>query len=384
MKFLESKYYKPLQNIELEYLGEQRVMQAKDFIDEVKHKNNPYECLLDRLLANIYLGNDEMVIHREDLKDFQKCTDFHTVAYHAKKNMFYAQEACYFHPEYQIFILTNEDLATDYDKFIFESGLLRVMQVHYDSSDSNAINNVQQLFTRYLHKYVSSEARISILVKQGQDLEFKHHTIKPYKINLNTMYNENFLSVHQKIQDELTNGSKGVVLLHGIAGSGKTNYIKWLTSQIPEKDFIFVANNMIHLLVDPAFINLLLNKKNSVIVLEDCENYIAERSIDNSNSDVVASILNIADGMLSDILECQFICTFNANLTEIDHALLRRGRLIAEYYFDELSVERCNAYLESVDKDIRVDRTYSLAELTHIDEQEYKAEKKQKSKLGFV
>lgn len=383
MKLLESKFYRPIQ-VFRELMDESHTISTHDFLDEVKHKDEPYEHLLNRLMPSIYIGNAEMVIKKEQLADFQQCTDFHTVSYHEKKNIFYTHEACYYHPEYELFILINEDLSNDYDEYRFETGVMRVMRVYYDSTNPQSPTHLKAFFDRYLEKYVSKEAKISILVKRDNEFTFNHHKINPYPLNLNTMYNEDFLAVHQRIKDDLTHQHKGIVLLHGVAGSGKTNYIKWLTSQIPEKDFIFVPNSMINSLTDPLFMNLLIGKKNSIFVLEDCENYIAERSSIHSQSDVVASILNIADGMLSDVLECQFICTFNANLTEIDHALLRRGRLIAEYHFKELSVERCNQYLKSINKDIQVDKPYSLAELTHIDEEEFKAEREQKRSIGFV
>ena len=90
---------------------------------------------------------------------------------------------------------------------------------------------------------------------------FKHQGIKPYTLDLQTMYNDDFLPVHAKIKDELTQGKKGVVLLHGLAGTGKTNYIKWLTAQIPDKDFIFVPNNMIGELAKPEFMSMLIEQK---------------------------------------------------------------------------------------------------------------------------
>ena len=100
--------------------------------------------------------------------------------------------------------------------------------------------------------------------------------------------------------------------------------MKWLTSQIPSKKFIFVPTTMISSLTDPGFLSILIENKNSVLVLEDCENYIAERTLDDRNTDIVSSILNLADGILSDVMECQFICTFNSDISKIDTALLRK------------------------------------------------------------
>ena len=184
------------------------------------------------------------------------------------------------------------------------------------------------------------------------------------------------------MKKSITDENKGIVLFHGIAGSGKTNYIKWLTSQIPNKKFIFVPTSMIASLTDPSFIGVLIDHKNSVLVLEDCENYIAERTAYNSNTDVVSSILNIADGMLSDVLECQLICTFNSDISKIDSALLRKGRLIAEYKFKELSVEKANNYLRSIGKEPTITAPCSLAELTNMETKALK-EDQNSSKIGF-
>ena len=61
---------------------------------------------------------------------------------------------------------------------------------------------------------------------------------------------------------------------------------------------------------------------------------------------------------------------------------MRKGRLIAEYRFKELSVEKCNKYLQNTDKPFTVDKPHSLAELTNIDIKELKEEDKQNI-IGF-
>ena len=282
----------------------------------------------------------------------------------------------------EIFLIIDKNLSNEYDNQIFEDGLYKVNSVYYQNDNPNAKEHLNSLFSEYIEKFISKESKVSILLKTQIGLEIKTHSIKPYRIDFETMYNDDFFEIHSRVKNALTNDNKGVVLFHGIAGSGKTNYIKWLTSQIPNKKFIFVPTTMIGSLTDPAFISLLIGNKNSVLVLEDCENYIAERTAFNSNTDVVSSILNIADGMLSDVLECQLICTFNSDISKIDSALLRKGRLIAEYKFKELTVEKCNKYLQSTDRNFVVDKPYSLAELTNIDIKELKEQNKQ-TKIGF-
>ena len=380
MRIKESEFYKPFYL--MGYDGEAGAVKLYNKMD-VSHTSSPYRALLNNAMANLYIGNDELVIHKEKLSQFQKCEDFQTMEYSSKTNELYESEECYFHPDLGVFILLTRDLSDDYDTEVFEEGLYRVEYVYYKNDSPNTKANLIKLFSEYFEKYISKEAKVSILLKDNSGFDLKTHTIKPHRIDLDLMYNDDFMEVHTRVKHTITNENKGIVLLHGIAGSGKTNYIKWLTSQIPNKKFIFIPTTMISSLTDPSFIGVLVDNQNSVLVLEDCENYIAERTTLNSNTDVVSSILNIADGMLSDVLECQLICTFNSDISKIDSALLRKGRLIAEYKFRELTVEKCNAYLKSIGKDITVDEPRSLAELTNMDEKSLKDTTKENKKIGF-
>ncbi len=383
MKFLESKYFRPRTIATETYIDGQYHLTTQPIDERIKSDITPFEELINSMMPSINFRGDDVVIKRSHLAQFVQCTDFHVVRYDRHTGQFFAAELCYFHPEYEFFLLLSEDLSNEYDKTIIESGYYSVVRLAYDSQKADALTKIRAFYEAYLEKYISSEAKISLLLKEGQDLVFKSHTIKPLVLDLATMYNDDFLPVHQKIKESLSDGNKGLVLLHGLAGSGKTNYIKWLTAQIPNKNFIFVPNNLIGALADPQFMSMLIDNKNSVLVLEDCENYIAERVGGGNTSDVVSTILNIADGILSDVLECQFICTFNADLMDIDHALLRHGRLIAEYQFGALTVDKANAYLASVGKDITVDQPMTLANVSNIDETEYKSSPAQKS-FGFI
>lgn len=383
MKIIGSKYYHPRRIVDEHYVNGVHQLQVQALDERVSSDSHPFAGLISRMMATVNFRGDDIVIKKESLKDFVQCTDYSTAHYNGQTGVFYAGELCYFHPDYEFFLVLNEDLSNDYDKTIIESGFYGVSLLGYNSQQADNLTKIRQFFDKYLSKYVSTDAKISLLLKEGQDLVFKTHVIKPLSLDIDTMYNDDFAPVHQKIKQDLTQGNKGVVLLHGVAGSGKTNYIKWLTAQIPNKNFIFVPNNLIGALADPQFMSMLIDNKNSVLVLEDCENYIAERVGGGNTSDVVSTILNIADGILSDVLECQFICTFNADLMDIDHALLRHGRLIAEYQFGALSVDKANAYLASIGKSMTVDTPKTLAQITNLDDAHLIA-KQSKGGFGFI
>lgn len=375
MKIKDTPYYK-----------ENKLLQIVDEDDniglDISGKTRSFRALLENSLKELYLFDAELVIHKDKLRRLTKCTDFIYLGYASQLNKLYETEECYFHPEYEIFIIISSNLTNDYDEQMFEEGLYKVNYLYYDNQKPEALTQTNAFFEEYLEKYVSKVSKVSILYQLHNAMHLKTHTIKPYRIDIDTMYNDDFKEVHHRVKDVLTHQNKGIVLFHGIAGSGKTNYIKWLTAQIPNKKFIFVPTTMIGSLTDPSFISLLIDNKNSVLVMEDCENYIADRNTANSKTDVVSVILNLADGILSDVIECQLICTFNSDISKIDSALLRKGRLIAEYKFKKLSAQKSNKYLQSVGESVTVSDPYSLAELTNMDVQEFK-DTENKPKIGF-
>jgi ATP-dependent 26S proteasome regulatory subunit len=66
----------------------------------------------------------------------------------------------------------------------------------------------------------------------------------------------------------------------------------------------------------------------------------------------------------------------------IDKALLRKGRLIAEHKFDKLNVEETNNLLKYMGKETIVTEGMTLADIYNIDVDVYKTSKKG-SKIGF-
>jgi hypothetical protein len=91
-------------------------------------------------------------------------------------------------------------------------------------------------------------------------------------------------------------------------------------------------------ITNPGLMPILLNNPNSIFVIEDAEDIIIDRNKQGSSS--VSALLNLTDGLLSDCLNIQIICSFNTDLSQVDNALLRKGRLIAQYEFKELETQK--------------------------------------------
>ena len=162
------------------------------------------------------------------------------------------------------------------------------------------------------------------------------------------------------------------MLLHGLPRTGKTTYLRYLVGCIRKK-ILFVSPGAAANIMDPEFIELLIDNPNSVLVIEDAENILMDRKISQNAS--VSNLLNISDGLLADFLNVQLICTFNNSLTLIDSALLRKGRLIAKYEFGKLSIEKSRRLSEVLGYQGSINRPMTIAEISNQEEKDIQPDK---------
>jgi superfamily I DNA and/or RNA helicase len=180
--------------------------------------------------------------------------------------------------------------------------------------------------------------RIHLLIMQYSKMDLKQFELNDYKIDLNVNYNDDLIPFHQKLIEQLSaNNNKGMALLYGPPGTGKTTYIRHLTTLV-DKRFIYITPEMATQLSSPEFMKFLMDYPNSILVIEDAESILGNRQI--KAKAVITNLLNLSDGILSDCLNIQIICTFNMDISLMDYAFLRKGRLIGKYLFGPLNEQK--------------------------------------------
>ncbi|NBT59927.1 AAA family ATPase, partial [bacterium] len=200
----------------------------------------------------------------------------------------------------------------------------------------------------------------------------------------------NFLEINDTITKRLTERSNGLYMFHGLPGTGKTTYIKYLANII-DRDFIYVPTNMLeYFTTDPTSISILLRRPNSVLILEDAEKAILKRENTDASNSSVSSLLNLSDGIMSDIVRTAIILTYNCSKQDIDKALKRKGRLQMDYEFRLLTKEEATKlakklkYPKKIIED-EITGDISLADIYNLQTKVDFYEKKEKEKriIGF-
>lgn len=233
------------------------------------------------------------------------------------------------------------------------------------------------------HKYVHEDNQTHIyLIQSGLGgLHTERVEILPPEIDLELHYNDDFPAVHERLVTLLAEPkSKGLILLHGEPGTGKTTYIKHLSSLV-KKDMLILPPYMTNYLTSPEIIPFLLENKESVLIIEDAERILQSREA-GGDTNSVSNILNLTDGLLADCMHIQVIATFNASKHLLDKALLRKGRLMVDYAFGKLTSAKANSLLTQLGMAYRTDQPMTLADIFNLDEQTVSGER-QEVKMGF-
>ena len=138
----------------------------------------------------------------------------------------------------------------------------------------------------------------------------------------------------------------GITILDGPPGTGKSTLIAELMRRLYQTHVFYVLPVGQHdTLSQPNMVPFWQEQNNrhpkevKVIIMEDAEKILFQRRSDNNES--VSALLNIADGLMGQMLRVHVLCTLNHGMDQLDAAILRPGRLRSYRYIGLLS--RANA-----------------------------------------
>ncbi|MEZ5025957.1 MAG: AAA family ATPase [Chitinophagales bacterium] len=253
----------------------------------------------------------------------------------------------------------------------------------YDITKEAAAENWTNELRTFIKKRSKKIIREIGLVAQSRNglctynIEFK----KP-KLDLCKHYNDDIIDMHKTVLNNIRKKNKsGVILFHGAPGTGKSTYIKHLIYQ-QRKQVVFLPPSLAANLDSPSFTDLLLRYQNAIFVIEDAEQLITSRDI-NSNSQI-SMLLNLTDGLLGESLGIQIIATFNTHISNIDKALLRKGRLIASYEFKALAINKAKLLAEELGNTTEIRQAMTLADIYNTEQTAFSETTYKRNTIGFA
>ena len=284
----------------------------------------------------------------------------------------------------------NEDTTGLYDIFDFTKGNeypfcdgIELITPSPDKRDYKSLN----LIVDTIKEIVKSEdapdepkevPKVHMLVKEEYEgVYFKSYDMSkhiPDMKDSDLFYGEGFSQWNNLFIERVVEQKKGVALLHGAPGTGKTHYIRFLLSELSKKNkrVIYIPPSMVETMTDPTVLGFLTSdiassEQDTILLIEDAEPLLASRGMENRTTGI-SNLLNSTDGILNDILGLVVIATFNTDLKNIDEALLRPGRLLARKEFGKLNkdniLEICKKFSIDLSKiNTKKLDNYTIAEL---------------------
>jgi hypothetical protein len=165
-----------------------------------------------------------------------------------------------------------------------------------------------------------------------------------------------FHSIAENLTTETPQGA--LHILSGKPGTGKTYLIRGLIEKCRECMFVVVSPSMVPHIADPEMLQAFLRQKIQkkwdgplVLIIEDADHCLVPRAHDNMSS--ISSLLNLADGLLEEIIDIRILATTNAQLPKMDEAITRDMRKHSLVEFKVLDAAHAEAlYRKLTGKDI--------------------------------
>jgi ATP-dependent 26S proteasome regulatory subunit len=146
--------------------------------------------------------------------------------------------------------------------------------------------------------------------------------------NIDYYYDDGVMKQVNKLSKKIKKSNKGLSIIYGERGTGKTSLVHYMNQKIGDKKVIFIPSTFFDSTINhPDFRNFLKKHRNSIILLDDCEIYFNE--LYSKSNIFTNNLLQLVDGFDSDQLGINLILILNCEKeSEIDPHLIESNNLL--------------------------------------------------------
>ena len=220
-----------------------------------------------------------------------------------------------------------------------ENSIISEITFYYkDSEDFSLVQELVEKLNDCIVNFEENEYnKIHTVAISSNGLELEPIEMSGIDIdNFELYYSKNTSKELNKLIKDIKKSYKGLSVLYGERGMGKTSVINYLATKL-DRIVIYIPNNMVDNTINNSEFRRFLKRYNKpIIIIDDCEMLFNEYYA-KSNT-FTTNLLQMVDGFLSDSIEVNVITIFNTDREDdIDHSLLEANNLLRVIEFEFLS-----------------------------------------------
>lgn len=248
-----------------------------------------------------------------------------------------------------------------------DDGIISDISIFFSISKEEIVNKIiselSELISNLEEKDEDDEGSNNMFIlnlgQNGFELEY-FDSNKDFE-NIEYFFEESILKKTKKLIKTIKKEKKGLTVITGERGCGKTNLMHYMSSKI-DKNVVFVPCNLLESsLGNPEFRKFLKINRNSVLVIDDSELFFNQ--IYSKSTFYTTNLLQLIDGFISDTLNINFIISFNCNLTEVDKTLLDSNNLLDIIEVKKLSLSKIEDLCEHLGQKSKFDKPTKLVDV---------------------
>lgn len=282
------------------------------------------------------------------------------------------------------FISINNELYLTYthlDKEHEDSLISDVSIFHINSQKEKVdeiVNSLSNLIIASEEESVETKKNNLSMVNLNQNgFELEDIEIEKDFEDIEFFYEDSVLKRIKKVIKTISNEKKGLTILTGERGCGKTNLISYMTKKI-NKDFIYIPCNLIENTINNTeFRKFLKINKGCVLIIDDAEIYFSQMF--SKSTSYTNNLLQLIEGVYSDSLKLNIILSLNCQTSEMDKILLESNEILDVIEVGKLNLKKIEELCEYLGQKSKFKSPSKLTEIL-----KNKAYRPMSNELGFT